>query len=115
LSRDPPAEKVTDQIIDQLLAMITGGKLKIFHTAIAGAGHNSVLARLFEELHQPVKSWMEQKASLFGGHDQVYEQHEKIFAAIAARDAETARKALRNHLSAVGERLTAALLERRFR
>lgn len=85
----------------------------VFHTAIANASHNSVLTRFLEELRQPVRSWMEQKASLFGGYDSVFEQHEAIFDAIQAHDAAKAQKAMRSHLEAVGERLTAALLERR--
>ena len=85
----------------------------VFHTSIANASHNSVLARFLDELRQPVKSWMEQKASLFGGYDQVYEQHEKILDAIQARDPVRAQKAIRDHLESVGERLTVALLEKR--
>jgi GntR family transcriptional repressor for pyruvate dehydrogenase complex len=82
----------------------------VFHMAIANAGHNSVLSRF---LRQPVKNWMEQKASLFGGYDRVFEQHEAVFNAILVRDPAGAQKAMREHLEAVGERLTAALLERR--
>ena len=85
----------------------------VFHTSIANASHNSVLARFLEELRQPVKNWMEQKASLFGGYDRVYEQHEAVFKAILARDPARAQKAMREHLESVGERLTAALLEKR--
>ncbi len=85
----------------------------VFHTAIAKASHNSVLARFLDELRQPVKNWMEQKASLFGGYDSVFEQHEAVFNAILARDPAKAQKAIRAHLEAVGERLTAALLGRR--
>lgn len=85
----------------------------VFHTSIANASHNSVLARFLEELRQPVRNWMEQKASLFGGYDRVYEQHEKILDAIQAHDPAMAQKAIREHLESVGERLTAALLERR--
>lgn len=87
----------------------------VFHTAIASASHNSVLARFLEELRQPVKNWMEQKASLFGGYDRVFEQHDAVLSAIQARDPVKARKAMKEHLEAVGERLTAALLERRTR
>jgi GntR family transcriptional repressor for pyruvate dehydrogenase complex len=85
----------------------------VFHMAIANASHNSVLARFLEELRQPVRNWMEQKSSLFGGYDRVFEQHEAVFKAILARDPAGAQKAIREHLEAVGERLTAALLERR--
>jgi GntR family transcriptional repressor for pyruvate dehydrogenase complex len=85
----------------------------LFHMAIANASQNSVLSRFLEELRQPVKNWMEQKASLFGGYDSVFEQHEAVYNAILARDPARAQKAMRAHLEAVGERLTAALLERR--
>lgn len=85
----------------------------VFHTSIANASHNSVLARFLDELRQPVKNWMEQKASLFGGYDRVYEQHEAVLDAIQARDPVRAQKAIRDHLESVGERLTAALLEKR--
>jgi len=85
----------------------------VFHMAIANASHNSVLARFLEELRQPVRNWMEQKASLFGGYDSVFEQHEAVLKAIQARDPVRAQKAIREHLEAVGERLTAAMIERR--
>lgn len=87
----------------------------VFHMAIANASHNSIMARFLEELRQPVRNWMEQKGSLVGGYDRVHEQHDAVFAAIAARDPRGAQKAMREHLEAVGERLTAALLERRTR
>jgi len=83
-----------------------------FHMAIAQASHNTVLSRFLEELRQPVKSWMERKAATFGGYSKVYEQHDAIVAAIEARDAGKAQIALKRHLEAVGERLTALLLER---
>jgi GntR family transcriptional regulator, transcriptional repressor for pyruvate dehydrogenase complex len=119
------AERATEADIEEIrrgLKLLKSPKLTkrkaiqadlVFHMSIANASHNSVLARFLEELRQPVKNWMEQKASLFGGYDQVYEQHEKILDSILARDPARAQKAIREHLEAVGERLTAALLERR--
>ena len=86
-----------------------------FHMSIANASHNTVLARFLEELRQPVKNWMEQKASLFGGYDRVYEQHDVVFNAILNHDPVRAQRMIKEHLEAVGERLTAALLERRGR
>jgi GntR family transcriptional repressor for pyruvate dehydrogenase complex len=119
------AERVTEKDIEEIrrgLNLLKSPKLTkrraiqadlVFHMAIANASHNSVLSRFLEELRQPVKNWMEQKASLFGGYDSVFEQHEAVFNAILARDPARAQKAMRKHLEAVGERLTAALLERR--
>ncbi|MHB8771084.1 MAG: FadR/GntR family transcriptional regulator [Syntrophales bacterium] len=119
------AERATEADIDEIrrgLNLLKSPKLTrrkaiqadlVFHMAIANASHNSVLARFLEELRQPVKNWMEQKASLFGGYDRVYEQHEAVFKAILARDPGLAQRMIKEHLEAVGERLTAALLERR--
>lgn len=84
----------------------------VFHTAVANASHNSVLAGFLAELRQPVRKWMEQKASLFDGYAQVYEQHDAVVRAIEARDPAAARRAMEEHLEAVGERLARALLER---
>lgn len=119
------AERATEADIAEILRglnLLKSSKLSkrraiqadlVFHMAIANASHNSVLSRFLEELRQPVKNWMEQKASLFGGYDSVFEQHEAVYNAILARDPARAQKAMREHLEAVGERLTAALLERR--
>jgi GntR family transcriptional repressor for pyruvate dehydrogenase complex len=86
----------------------------VFHMSIAKASHNSVLARFLEELRQPVKNWMEQKASLYGEKNyNVFEEHDAIVKAIEAHNPENARKAIREHLELAGERLTALLLERR--
>lgn len=119
------AERATDEEIEEIRrahnrlkqAKITGSKAiqadLVFHMSIANASHNSVLARFLEELRHPVRNWMKQKASLLDGYDRVYEQHDAVFCAILARDPVRARQAIREHLEAVGERLTAALLERR--
>ena len=64
------------------------------------------------ELRQPVRQWMEQKASLFDGYAKVYDQHDAVVRALEARDPEAARRAMEEHLEAVGERLARALLER---
>jgi len=119
------AERATEADIAEILRglnLLKSSKLSkrraiqadlVFHMAIANTSHNSVLSRFLEELRQPVKNWMEQKASLFGGYDSVFEQHELIYNAILARNPARAQKAMREHLEAVGERLTAALLKRR--
>ncbi len=119
------AERATETDIEEIrrgLNLLKSPKLTrrraieadlVFHMAVANASHNSVLARFLEELRQPVRQWMEQKASLFGGYDRVYEQHEAVFKAILARDSALAQRMIKEHLEAVGERLTAALLERR--
>jgi GntR family transcriptional repressor for pyruvate dehydrogenase complex len=83
-----------------------------FHTALAKASHNDILIGLISELRQPMRRWMEQKASVDWGYDKVFEQHENILKAVVERDAERAQSALRNHLESTGQRLTAILMER---
>ena len=121
------AERATEAEIEEIRrchnSLLTAKKIPVtgrkaisadlaFHLAIAKASHNSVLTRFLEELRQPVKTWMERKAATFGGYDKVYEQHGAIVAAIEAHDVKKAQLALKKHLEAVGERLTALLLER---
>ena len=118
------AERATDGDIEEIKRchnLLRSPKVKgrkaiqadlVFHMAIANASHNSVLAGFLGELRQPVRNWMEQKASLFDGYAQVFDQHDAVVNAIVARDPALARSAIKEHLEAVGERLTLALLER---
>jgi GntR family transcriptional repressor for pyruvate dehydrogenase complex len=83
-----------------------------FHAALAKASHNSVLTRFLAELRQPMKSMLEQKASVMMDYDRVSEQHEAIVGAIEARNVKKAQSALREHLEWAGERLMAVLVKR---
>ncbi len=86
-----------------------------FHIALAKASHNGVLSKFLAELRQPVRHWMEKKASVLGEYDYdiAFKQHEPILAAIEAHDAQKAQLALHLHLESVRESLTALLAERR--
>jgi GntR family transcriptional repressor for pyruvate dehydrogenase complex len=83
-----------------------------FHTALAKTSHNSILIRFLKELRQPMRRWMEQKASVDWGYDNVFEQHDAILKAVEARDADKAQAALREHLEITGQRLIAILVEK---
>ncbi len=83
-----------------------------FHTAIAKACHNSVLARFLSELRLPMLDWMEQKAKFNWGYEKVYEQHDRILTAIQSRDGKKAQAAMQAHLESTSEKLVAAILER---
>lgn len=83
-----------------------------FHAALAKASHNSVLARFLAELRQPMRSMMEQKASVFMDYDRVSEQHEVIMEAIEAHNTEKTQSALKKHLEWAGERLKAVLMKK---
>jgi GntR family transcriptional repressor for pyruvate dehydrogenase complex len=118
------ADRATDEDIteiercqNELKAAKKSGRKAIqadlaFHTALAKASHNSVLMGFLSELRQPIKTWMEQKASIAWGYDMVVEQHDALVAAIQERNSERAQAALHEHLESLGERLATALLQR---
>ena len=66
--------------------------------------------RFLNELRQPLRNWMKQKAKYDWGYDQVIEQHKTILNAIEARDPETAQSAIRIHLEMAGEKLVSAII-----
>lgn len=84
-----------------------------FHTALAGASHNTVLTRFLSELRPLMRRWMEQKRSVIGGYHLVNEQHDEILRAIEAHDVQRARSALHNHLMSTGDKLGSILLRKR--
>jgi len=116
------AERATEEDIteikahqEKLTAAVKSGQKLIhadlgFHTALAKASHNSVLMRFLNELRQPMRNWMEQKAKYDWGYELVIEQHESILNAIEARDPETAQSAMRLHLEMAGEKLVSAII-----
>ncbi len=118
------AERATEEDIAeiryhqaQLKATKTAGQKSVntdlaFHTALAKASHNSVLAGFLSELRQPVRHWMEQKRSVLGGYHLVKEQHDEILGAIEVHDVERARSALRSHLKLAGDKLASILLKK---
>ena len=79
-------EKATDEDVaeiryyhEQLRAAKKGSRKLIqadlaFHTALAKASQNNILIRFLSELRQPMRRWMEQKASIDWGYENVFEQ-----------------------------------------
>jgi len=80
-----------------------------FHMAVARACRNSVLLRLFSELQQPMRRWMEAKATHGWGYEHVLEEHAAILEALEAGDADAAQAAIRRHIDDAGRKLAAAL------
>lgn len=81
-----------------------------FHVAIGEAARNSVLASIVDGLWAGMFAPMYHRLSHRAGMDQnqavALKDHEAIFAAIAARDSNEARRAMRRHLQHVEEQLT---------
>lgn len=116
------AERATDADIaairhqqDELAKAKQGGRKLIaadlgFHMALARACHNTVLLRLFSELHHPIRRWMEEKAKHDWGFDRVLEEHEALLKAIEAHDPDAAQIAIQTHIKDAGNKLVAAVL-----
>jgi DNA-binding FadR family transcriptional regulator len=81
-----------------------------FHVAIGEAAKNNVLASIVDGLwagmFAPMYHRLSQRAGLEHHQADALVDHEQIFAAIAARDANEARRAMRLHLRHVEEHLT---------
>lgn len=81
-----------------------------FHVAIGEAAKNSVLTSIVDGLWAGMFAPMYHRLSQRAGLDQhqaaALEDHEAIFAAIAARNPNEARRAMRKHLHHVEEHLT---------
>lgn len=81
----------------------------LFHRAVAEASDNALLVSLFDHLNQV------RRAAAWGGvmrqtrrpprEHSSFPEHERIAAAIAARDAEAAQTAMRHHIGSVSARL----------
>jgi GntR family transcriptional repressor for pyruvate dehydrogenase complex len=78
-----------------------------FHLAIADATHNVALAHVIHGIHTLIREGMRQYHRLIEYDDakerQLLTQHQAIFDAVMARDAQKARKAAERHLTFVRE------------
>jgi GntR family transcriptional regulator, transcriptional repressor for pyruvate dehydrogenase complex len=78
-----------------------------FHLAIADSTHNVALAHVIHGIHTLIREGMRQYHRLIDYDDakeaQLLLQHQAIFDAVMARDAQKARKAAENHLTYVRE------------
>ena len=113
------ARGVEDQDIaelEQILFRMEGGTTttarvaadREFHLYIAAKLQNKALSQLITELlDQGERPWARQFAIHFDNPEtwtKVAEEHRKIVGALAARDPEQARKAMRNHLQKAHDR-----------
>ena len=81
-----------------------------FHVAIGEAAKNNVLTSIVDGLwagmFAPMYHRLSQRAGLDRHQAEALADHETIFAAIAGRDSNEARRAMRRHLQHVEEHLT---------
>jgi GntR family transcriptional repressor for pyruvate dehydrogenase complex len=76
-----------------------------FHIAVGQAAHNDILLNALLLIRNLIHQWIERTLKLEGIASQALEQHRAIHRAIAAKDRDSARTAMRNHLD-----VTASLL-----
>jgi GntR family transcriptional repressor for pyruvate dehydrogenase complex len=78
-----------------------------FHLAIADSTHNVALAHVMHGIHTLIREGMRQYHRLIDYDDamekQLMSQHQAIYDAVIARDAQKARKAAERHLAYVRE------------
>ncbi|MCC6312797.1 MAG: FadR family transcriptional regulator [Thermomicrobiales bacterium] len=71
-----------------------------FHEALMQAAHNAVLARLGRLLRQPIRiGTLRIEHAMPEAMEHEYDHHRVIFEAIAAADADRARRVMREHLT----------------
>jgi GntR family transcriptional regulator, transcriptional repressor for pyruvate dehydrogenase complex len=69
-----------------------------FHLAIAAAAHNRVLHNALQLTRNLIESWIGRSLTQKGVADEALSHHKRIFLAIAAKDSEKAKAAMRRHL-----------------
>jgi len=84
-----------------------------FHRAVVGAAENRALTRITEPIHRTLAASLQRSANPELRFQQGLPEHERILAAILARDAEGAREAMRAHLATVAQALEERVTPRR--
>jgi len=72
-----------------------------FHMAIAEAGHNKILLNAILLIRNLLREWVNHALTKSGVSATAYEQHKKIFQAIARKRPEQARQSMEAHLIAM--------------
>jgi DNA-binding FadR family transcriptional regulator len=72
-----------------------------FHLAIAQAAHNGILLNALLLIRNLMREWIRNALRRPGVANEATEHHSRIFFAIARRDPEKARQAMREHLGAM--------------
>ncbi|GGG89375.1 FadR/GntR family transcriptional regulator [Paenibacillus radicis (ex Gao et al. 2016)] len=83
----------------------------LFHAALARATGNSIMVRLFESITSQMETAIHEirRVELYANRsvaERLYEEHLAIFEAVAAQDADTAARCMKQHLDHVERMLT---------
>jgi GntR family transcriptional repressor for pyruvate dehydrogenase complex len=77
-----------------------------FHLAVAEAGHNSILLNSILLIRNVMRQWVGAALTDEGVAAEAFEQHKRIFLAIAKRRSEQARRCMDTHLEAMARYLS---------
>lgn len=96
-----------DSALDDMRAAVEAGDLggecdRRFHAAVASAGRSRVLQGFYEALAPQISETRRESLRQPDRPQQSLAQHEQIAAALRARDAEAAVRAVREHVHSVG-------------
>jgi GntR family transcriptional repressor for pyruvate dehydrogenase complex len=95
-----------ERILEAQAAEIRAGRTGLaqdaqFHAAIGAAAHNRAITRIAHAIMDLLTQSREESLNTPGRPTRSHEDHRRVLAAITARDAEGARRAMHEHLAAV--------------
>ena len=95
-----------ERILEEQAKEIAAGRTGLaqdaqFHTAIGAAAHNRAITRLAHAIMDLLTQSREESLNTPGRPTRSHEDHRRVLAAIARRDAAAARKAMLDHIEAV--------------
>jgi GntR family transcriptional repressor for pyruvate dehydrogenase complex len=105
--RATPEEIVEmERILEAQAAEVAAGRTGLaqdaqFHSAIGAAAHNRAITRIAHAIMDLLTQSREESLNTPGRPTRSHEDHRRVLTAIAARDAEAARRAMHEHLAAV--------------
>jgi GntR family transcriptional repressor for pyruvate dehydrogenase complex len=95
-----------ERILEMQAAEIAAGRTGLaqdaqFHAAIGVAAHNRAITRIAHAIMDLLTQSREESLNTPGRPTRSHEDHRRVLTAIAARDAESARRAMHEHIAAV--------------
>jgi GntR family transcriptional repressor for pyruvate dehydrogenase complex len=95
-----------ERILDEQAREIGAGRTGLaqdaqFHAAIGAAAHNRAITRIAHAIMDLLTQSREDSLNTPGRPTRSHEDHQRVLAAIRARDTEAARKAMLEHIAAV--------------
>ena len=95
-----------ERILEEQAREVAAGRTGLaqdaqFHAAIGAAAHNRAITRIAHAIMDLLTQSREESLNMPGRPTRSHEDHRRVLAAIARRDAEGARKAMQDHIEAV--------------